>query len=172
MLPNSNWDSIRDHLVNRVEKKISGLKRKVGQIGVAISSQVAKRKMEMKAKAEKEPPEAEMVHDELLIPREEIIEKKVHEVMAMRKNYSELSARRRCKVNKNVEASVRAYWNQVVPNQSDEELQKCLGTFLPCYSLSDDCMGHATKIAYSCATTKKMEDLQTQIISTFVLERL
>ena len=37
MLPNSDWDSIRDHLVNRVEKKISGLKRKVGQIGVAIN---------------------------------------------------------------------------------------------------------------------------------------
>jgi hypothetical protein len=60
MLPNSDCDSIRDHLVNRVEKKISGLKRKVGQIGVAISSQrkVAKRRMEMKAKAEKEPLEA------------------------------------------------------------------------------------------------------------------
>jgi hypothetical protein len=46
MKPNSDWVSTRDHLDNRVEKKICGLKRKVGQIGVAISSQVARRKME------------------------------------------------------------------------------------------------------------------------------
>jgi hypothetical protein len=42
----------------------------------------------------------------------------------MRKSYSELSAKRRSKVNKNVEAYVRNYWNQVAPNQSDDELQK------------------------------------------------
>ena len=75
-----------------------------------------------------------------------------------------------CKVDKNIEASVRAYWNQVAPNQSDEELQKCLGTYLPFYSVSDNCMGHVTKIAYSCAA-KKGEDLQTQITLTSVLEK-
>jgi (2Fe-2S) ferredoxin len=68
MLPNSDWDIVRDHLDNRVEKKIYGLKRKVGQIGVAISSQIAKRKMEKnKVKVEDIPPEVEMVEDEQLI---------------------------------------------------------------------------------------------------------
>jgi hypothetical protein len=157
MLPNSEWDCVRDHLDKRVERKICGFKRKVGQIGVAISSQVAKRKMEMKKfKAKDKPPEVEMVQDEMLIPQEEVNETKAHKVTAMRKVYSDLSAKRRRKVNKNLEATVRAYWNQVAPNQSDEELQKCLGTFLPFYSVSDDCVGHATKIAFDCATVKKI----------------
>jgi hypothetical protein len=112
-----------------------------------------------------------VVQDRRLIPQEEIIDRKAHKIVAMRKNYSELSANRRSKVNKDVEASVRAHWNQVAPNQSDEELQKCLGTFLPLYSVSDDCVGHATKIAYDCATRKKNEDLQAQILSTFTLEK-
>jgi hypothetical protein len=172
MLPNSEWDCVRDHLDKRAEKKICGLKRKVAQIGVAISSQVAKRKMEMKKfKAEDKPPEVQMVQDEELIPQEEVNEKKAHKVTAMRKIFSDLSVKRRSKVNKNLEATVRAYWNQVAPNQSDEELQKGLGTFLPFCSVSDDCVGHATKIAYDCATVKKMEGLQTQIISSFVLEK-
>jgi hypothetical protein len=172
MLPNSDWNSIRDHLDNRVEKKICGLKRKVGQMGVAISSQVAKRKMEKtKMKAEDTPPEEEVVQAGQLIQQKEVIGKKAHKIVAMRKNYSELSAKRRSKVNKDVEASERAHWNQVAPNQSDEELQKCLGTFLPSFSVSDDCVGHATIIAYDCATRKKNEDLQTQILSTFILEK-
>jgi hypothetical protein len=50
-------------------------------------------------------------------------------------------------------------------------LQKCLGTFLPSFSVSYDCVGHATIIAYDCATRKKNKDLQTQILSTFILEK-
>jgi hypothetical protein len=93
MLPNSDWDSVRDHLDNRVEKKICGLKRKLGQIGVAISSQIAKRKMEKnKAKVEDIPPEVDLVEDEQLIPPEGINKKKGYKVTAMRKSYSELSA--------------------------------------------------------------------------------
>ena len=172
MLPNSDWNSVRDHLDNRLEKKICGLKRKVGQIGVAISSQIAKRKMEKnKVKVEDIPSEVEMVEDEQLIPQEGINKKKGYKVTAMRKSYSELSAKRRRKVNKNVEAYVRNYWNQVAPNQSDDELQKCLGSFLPFHSVSDGCVEHATNIAFDCATKKKMEGLQTQIISTFILEK-
>jgi hypothetical protein len=156
MLPNSDWDSVREHLNSRVEKKVCGLKRKAGQIGVAICSQVAKRKIEkMKMKAKDNPPEEEMVQDGQLFPEEELIEKKAPKVMAMRKNYSDLSVKRRSKVNKNLEATVRDYWSQVAPNQSDAELQKCLGTFLPFYSVSDDCVGHAVKVAYDCATKKK-----------------
>lgn len=68
MLPNSDWDSIRDHLNNRVEKKIRGPKRKVDHTGVAISSRVAKRKTgKEKVKAEDTPPEEEMVQDGQLI---------------------------------------------------------------------------------------------------------
>ena len=74
-------------------------------------------------------------------------------------------------MNKSVESSIRDYWNKIAPNQSDEELQKCLGTFLPYYSSADDAVGHATKVSYDCATKKKNEDLQTQIISTFILEK-
>jgi hypothetical protein len=61
----------------------------------------------------------------------------------MRK-HSEVSANRRSKVSKDVEASVRAHWNQVATNQSDEELQKCLGTF-PLYSASGDSVECAHK---------------------------
>ena len=68
MLPNSDWDSIRDHMNNRVEKKIRGPKRKVDHTGVAISSRVAKRKTgKEKVKAEDTPPEEEMVQDGQLI---------------------------------------------------------------------------------------------------------
>jgi hypothetical protein len=69
-----------------------------------------------------------MVEDEQLIPQEGINKKKSYNVTLMRKSYSELSSKRRGKVDKNVEAYVRKYWNQVVaPNQSDDELQKVLG---------------------------------------------
>jgi hypothetical protein len=124
-----------------------------------------------KVKVEDIPPEVEMVEDEQLIPQEGINKKKGYKVTAMRKSYSELSAKRRSKVNKNVEANVRNYWNQLAPNQSDDELQKCLGSFLPFHSVSDGCVEHATNIAFDCATKKKMEGLQTQIISTFILEK-
>jgi hypothetical protein len=86
-----------------------------------------------KAKVEDKPPEVEMVEDEQLIPQEGINKKKGYNVTAMRKSYSELSSKRRSKVDKNVEAYVRKYWNQVAPNQSDDELQKMLGviSFFP-----------------------------------------
>jgi hypothetical protein len=49
--------------------------KKVGQIGFAISGQVAKRKIEKKKmKAEHTPPEEEVVQDKQLIPQEEVIE--------------------------------------------------------------------------------------------------
>ena len=87
MLPNSDWDCVRDHLTNRVEKKVCGMKRKSGQMGVAICSQIAKRKIAKKnVKAEDVLLDEEMNEDERLIPQKEMVEIKAQNVMAMRKS--------------------------------------------------------------------------------------
>ena len=45
MLPNSDWDNIRDFLDERGEKVYAGLKRKCGQAGVALHQKICKQKL-------------------------------------------------------------------------------------------------------------------------------
>ena len=75
-------------------------------------------------------------------------------------------------MNKSVESSIRDYWNKIAPNQYDEELQKCLGTFLPYYSSADGAVGHATKVAYDCATKKKTKTCKLKLYQHLYLRKI
>jgi hypothetical protein len=117
ILPNSEWDEIREYLKNRAPVAQKQKRKRVELISSTVNQRSVKRKL-AKAKALPAVDGSEKVNDETA--REVVI----------RKQYSELSRRRQVVVNKTIEQSLRACWNRIAPNQNDVQLKECLGNFL------------------------------------------
>jgi hypothetical protein len=158
ILPNSDWDEIREYLTNRAPVERKQKRRRVELISTTVNQRNVKRKL-AKPKASLAVDESEQVHDDSV--REVII----------RKQYSDLSRRRQVVVNKTVEQSLRACWSRIAPNQNDLQLKECVANFLGVHKRKKDSIVGAIQDAYKLADEKKNENQKTQILSMFALNR-